>query len=224
MDRRAFLGSLAGGLLAAPLAAEAQQAGRVLADRHPRRQLSRTLGTCRRSGMRSARPCGTRAMSRARTSRSSSVGVPATSLTWRVLAGRTRAAPNADSIATAACRRHSLAKLTTSSASYSAGHRRRPVRTGLASTLRLSWVHVTGLTMLVYGADGKRLVSQGTPAVVTQLGVLWDSNGRLCWPYRTRTIAAGDHQPPTCARASDTAPRHRGLLREPSIAPETRRP
>jgi hypothetical protein len=29
MDRRAFLGTLAGGLLAAPLAAEAQQAGRV---------------------------------------------------------------------------------------------------------------------------------------------------------------------------------------------------
>ena len=29
MDRRAFLGSLAGGLLAAPLAAEAQQAGKV---------------------------------------------------------------------------------------------------------------------------------------------------------------------------------------------------
>jgi thioesterase domain-containing protein len=29
MDRRAFIGTLAGGLLAAPLAAEAQQAGRV---------------------------------------------------------------------------------------------------------------------------------------------------------------------------------------------------
>jgi ABC-type sugar transport system substrate-binding protein len=29
MDRRAFLGTLAGGLLAAPLAAEAQQAGKV---------------------------------------------------------------------------------------------------------------------------------------------------------------------------------------------------
>jgi len=29
MDRRAFLGTLAGGLLAAPLAAEAQKAGKV---------------------------------------------------------------------------------------------------------------------------------------------------------------------------------------------------
>jgi len=29
VDRRAFLGTLAGGLLAAPFAAEAQQAGRV---------------------------------------------------------------------------------------------------------------------------------------------------------------------------------------------------
>jgi len=29
MDRRAFLGTMAGGLLAAPLAAEAQQAGKV---------------------------------------------------------------------------------------------------------------------------------------------------------------------------------------------------
>jgi len=29
VDRRAFIGTLAGGLLAAPLAAEAQQAGRV---------------------------------------------------------------------------------------------------------------------------------------------------------------------------------------------------
>jgi hypothetical protein len=29
MDRRAFIGTLAGGLLAAPLAAEAQQAGKM---------------------------------------------------------------------------------------------------------------------------------------------------------------------------------------------------
>ena len=33
MDRRAFIGALAGGLLAAPLAAEAQQAGKVAPDR-----------------------------------------------------------------------------------------------------------------------------------------------------------------------------------------------
>jgi len=64
MNRRAFLGSLTGGLLAAPLAAEAEQAG------HPYRIgfISMRSGLTTRSLMRSGAGCGSWATWKGRTS------------------------------------------------------------------------------------------------------------------------------------------------------------
>ena len=65
MDRRAFLGALAGGLLAAPLAAEAQPAAK---DRSNRLPLADTAGPPPATWRPFAKGCVTSVTSRAATS------------------------------------------------------------------------------------------------------------------------------------------------------------
>ncbi len=187
MDRRAFLGSLAGGFLAAPLSAEAQQAGKVwrvgILDGGLPTPEREVLWNVFREALRNTGYVEGKNIAfefRWGSGHVANLGV---------LAGELVRA-NVDLIATAGTPAALAAKQTTSSVPIVLVIAGDPVRTGLASTLRRPGGNVTGLTTLSTELSGKRLefLRELLPAV-TQLGVLWDSNPAFALAVQDTEIA-----------------------------------
>ena len=188
MDRRTFIGSMAGGLFAAPLAAEAQQAGKVWrvgildgGSPTPERQ---ALWNAFREALRNAGHVeGKNIAFEFRWGSGNIANLDA-------LAGELLRA-NVDLIAVAGTPAALAAKQTTASVPIVLVIAGDPVRTGLAATLRRPGGNVTGLTTLSTELSGKRLdfLRELLPTVI-QLGVLWDTNPAFALAVKDTEVAA----------------------------------
>ena len=188
MDRRTFIGSMAGGLFAAPLAAEAQQAGKVWrvgildgGSPTPERQ---ALWNAFREALRNAGHVeGKNIAFEFRWGSGNIANLDA-------LAGELLRA-NVDLIAVAGTPAALAAKQTTASVPIVLVIAGDPVRTGLAATLRRPGGNVTGLTTLSTELSGKRLdfLRELLPTVI-QLGVLWDTNPAFALAVQDTEVAA----------------------------------
>ena len=150
MDRRTFLGALTGGLLAAPLAAEAQQAGKVYADRrilaHAARRAHDVACEAFRQGL-------ARARLRRRPERRHRVpigrgqapsGFPRSRPSWSGSRSMSSWRPER--------RRAAAAKQATTTIPIVFVDRRRSGRSGLVASLARPGGNVTGLTSFSTGA------------------------------------------------------------------------
>jgi putative ABC transport system substrate-binding protein len=172
MDRRAFIGSLAGGLLAAPLAAQAQQAKKIprigiLLTVSPELPLSRALLDAFRRGLREH----------------GYVEGQNIAIEYRSAQGRVDRFPalaaelarvKVDVIVTGATPAALAAKQVTTSIPIVAGVMADPVGDGLVASLARPGGNVTGLTFLAPGLVAKRLqlLKEAVPRV-SRVAALW---------------------------------------------------
>jgi putative ABC transport system substrate-binding protein len=188
MERRRFIEVIAGGLLAGPLAAEAQQAGKVArigildgGTSYPERQ---ALWNIFRQALREAGYVeGKNAAFEFRWG-SGQVG------TLPELAGELVRA-NVDIIVTAGTPAALAAKQATASIPIVLVLAGDPIRTGLAASLSRPGGNVTGLTTLTTELSAKRLefLRQILPTI-TRLGVLWDKNPAFALALQDTELAA----------------------------------
>ena len=171
IPRRSFLGTLAGGLLAAPLAAEAQPGGEAIAHRCPVESLSSQTRTRRRP---SASGFATSATSRDRTSsstgginRAGATGLPA------LAAELVRLKPDVIVADVAAAIR--AAKQATSTIPIVMATSADPVGAGSSPASRRPGRNVTGVTIMLAEMTAKRLqLLKEVAPQVSRVAVLWD--------------------------------------------------